>query len=186
MEFNYENIKKVYYENIFDITNLEENIHLVIYSVLAFFIPFMLGHPQFLVGSIVNCALILGATYLKGHKLLPVILLPSLGVLTAGLIFGPYTIFLVYMIPFIWISNAIFAYGYKWMQFKTEKYYLSLPISAITKTIFLFITALILVNLKVLPAIFMTTMGLFQLYTALIGGVAALAVIETRKRIVKG
>ena len=72
------------------------------------------------------------------------------------------------------------------MQFKTEKYYLSLPISAITKTIFLFITALILVNLKVLPAIFMTTMGLFQLYTALIGGVAALAVIETRKRIVKG
>lgn len=181
---NYEYIKKTYYENIFDITNLEENIHMIFYSLLAFFIPFTIGHPQLLVGAVVNCALILGATYLKGHKLLPVILLPSIGVLTAGLIFGPFTVFLIYMIPFIWLGNALFAYGYRFMQKKTSKYYFSIPVSAIVKTIFLFGTALILVNLKVLPAIFLTTMGLFQLYTALLGGVAALGIIKAREKIV--
>jgi len=181
----YEFIKKTYYENIFNITNLEEDIHMIFYSILAFFIPFLLGHPQLLVGSIVNCALILGATYLKGHKILPMILLPSIGVLTAGMIFGSYTIFLVYMIPFIWIGNAVFAFGHKYLYFRTRRYYLSMPISAALKTIFLFVAAYVSVSMKILPAIFLATMGLFQLYTALIGCAAAFAIIQSRERLVK-
>jgi hypothetical protein len=184
MEFNYENIKKTYYENIFNISSIEENIHMMFYSVLAFFIPFILGHPQILVGSIVNCALILGATYLKGHKLLPVILLPSLGVMTVGLMFGTYTLFLLYLVPFIWAGNAIFSYGYRFLHFKTKKYYLSIPISAALKTGFLFVSALILVSLNVIPPVFLAAMGIFQLYTSLIGGAAALAIIKTREKIV--
>jgi len=176
---------KFYDTSLFVVSNLEENIHLILYSALAFFIPFLLGHPQLLVGSIVNCALILGATYLKGHKLLPVILLPSLGVLTAGVIFGSYTIFLLYLVPFIWIGNAIFAYGYKWMQFVTKKYYLAVPASAAIKTLFLFGAASLLIFLHVIPAVFMATMGLFQLYTALIGGAVAAGIILAKERFVE-
>jgi len=182
MENYFEYIKKTYYENLFDITNLEENIHVIFYSVLAFFLPFVLGHPQILVGIIVNTYLILGATYLKGYKLLPVILLPSIGVLTAGVLFGSYTVFLVYMIPFIWIGNAIFAYGHRLLHFRTKKYYLSMPVSAILKTAFLFGSAYALVGLHIIPATFLTTMGLFQLYTALIGGVAAYGIILARAK----
>src|SRR3989338_293273 len=119
MEFGY--VKKMYFERIYDVSLLEENLQTVLLAALCFFIPFALSHPQLLVGSIVNASLILGATYLKGHKLLPVILLQSIGVLTAGVIFGSFTVFLIYMIPFIWIANAIYAYGYKFLALKRQK-----------------------------------------------------------------
>ena len=185
VENNYEFIKKTYYENIFNVTNLEENMHFIIYSVIAFFTPFLLGHPQLLVGTIVNASLILGATYLRGYKLLPIILLPSLGVLSAGLIFGPYTMFLVYMIPFIWLSNALFAYSYKYLHFLKKNYFLSIGVPAVLKTLFLFSFASLFVSLNILPTIFLTSMGLFQLYSAILGGVLAFGIIKVREKIVK-
>ncbi|MBN2142263.1 hypothetical protein JW711_02945 [Candidatus Woesearchaeota archaeon] len=182
----YENAKKAYYSNIFEVARLEENVHLLAYSLIAFFTPFLLGHPQLLVGSIVNGSLILGATYLKGHKMLPIIMLPSLGVLAKGMVFGPYTILLMYMIPFIWVSNAIIAYVYRGMRHRKINYAASVVSGAVIKTAFLFSCAYIFVSLGVLPALFLTTMGLFQLYTALIGGAGAYAVIKVRELALKG
>lgn len=179
----YETVKKSYYENIFQITNLEENIHLIAYGLLAFFVPFMLGHPQLLVGTIVNASLILGATYLRGHKLIPVIVLPSIGVLAAGAIFGPFTMFLIYVVPFIWVGNAIFAYSYRYMKLDKKNFALTLSVSAFLKTAFLFSSAFVLVTLGILPAIFLTTMGLLQVYTALLGGAVAYGVIKARNLI---
>ena len=97
----------------YHIKNIQENAELVVYSMVCFFVPFLLGHPQLLVGTVVNASLILAALNLKSYKLLPIIMIPSLGVLTKGLIFGPFTIFLVYMIPFIWIGNTILVYCFK-------------------------------------------------------------------------
>ena len=176
----FEYVKKLYYRNIFEINALEENIQMIFCSALAFFVPFMLKHPQMLVGTIVNASLILGATYLKGYKLLPVIMLPSLGVLAAGLIFGPFTIFLIYMIPFIWIGNAIFAYSYKALYLKLKSHYLSIPLSALMKSLFLFSAALMLVSVGLLPSLFLSVMGVFQLYTAVLGGTAAWGIIKLR------
>jgi hypothetical protein len=187
----YNTIKKTYYESLFDTTALEENLQMIAYSLVAFFVPFLIGHPQLVVGIAVNAALILGATYLKGYKLLPVILLPSLGVLARGMIFGPFTMYLIYMIPFIWLGNAVFAYGFKYlMQRKLEKKNqvanVIMPIlPATVKTVFLFTSALILVKLSILPTIFLITMGVLQLVTALAGGTIAVGIIKTKEAILK-
>lgn len=179
----YEYIKKVYDESLFNVSIIEENIQMIFYSLLAFFLPFTLGHPQWLVGIIVNAYLILAATYLKGYKLLPVILLPSIGVMTAGLIFGSYTVFLLYLIPFIWIGNAIYAYSYKHLQFvKMNKLFSIIGASGV-KTTFLFLSALLLVTLGIIPALFLTAMGVLQLVTALAGGILAVGIIKAREKI---
>lgn len=178
-----EYINKLYRESLFNVSVVEENIHAIFYSLLAFFIPFIIGHPQYVVGIIVNASLILGATYLKGYKLLPVILLPSLGVLTAGLIFGNYTIFLVYLIPFIWVGNSLYSYSYKHLQNSGMNKLFSIISSSGLKAIFLFLSALLLVTLGIIPSIFLTAMGVLQLVTALIGGVVAIGIIKTREKL---
>lgn len=177
-----EYLNKIYNESLFDVSVIEENMQMIFYSVLAFFLPYFLGHPQWLVGIIVNAYLILGATYLKGYKLLPVIVLPSIGVLTAGLIFGSYTVFLLYLIPFIWIGNALYAYSYKHLQFVKMNKIFSVISASVLKSTFLFLSALLLVSLEVIPVMFLTAMGVLQLVTALAGGVIAVGIISGRER----
>ena len=157
---------------------IRENLEMILYTSVCFFIPFFMGHPQWLVGIIVNTSLVLAGMNLKNYKALLVIIAPSLGVLSKGIIFGPLTIFLVYMIPFIWISNAILVYAFKYI--KTNKF-LTLGIGAAMKTAFLFSAAFVMVKLSVLPSIFLTTMGLMQFYTAGVGGILALGIQKIKK-----
>ena len=97
------------YINIQKISNLQkynwglryETFEVVLYSIVGFFLPFMLQHPQWLIGTLVNAMLISGAMTLRGYKLIPIIVLPSLGVLSAGLLFGSFTVFLIYLVPFL-------------------------------------------------------------------------------------
>jgi hypothetical protein len=184
MEYSY--VKKLYYESIYNVKNIEENIQTVILSAIGFFLPLILGHPQILVGIIVNAMLIVGATYLKGHKILPLILLPSLGVLTAGMIFGAYTIFLLYMLPFIWLGNALYVYAYKHFNVKShglKNNALGIGIASLLKAGLLFGATFILVQLAIVPTVFLTAMGLLQLTTALIGGVVAVGILRGREAI---
>ncbi len=163
---------------------LQENIELVIYSVVCFFVPFLMGHPQWLVGTIVNSSLVLAGLNLRNYRILPVIILPSLGVLSRGLIFGPFTIFLVYMIPFIWIGNIILVWAFKYFNLgKKVNKWLTLGIGAAMKTAFLFATAFVLVKLGVLPVVFLTAMGLLQFYTVIAGGILALGVHKVKAKI---
>ena len=168
----------------YHIKNIQENAELVVYSMVCFFIPFLLGHPQLLVGIVVNASLILAALNLKSFKLLPIIMIPSIGVLTKGLIFGPFTIFLVYMIPFIWIGNAILVYCFKKLNLGLGlNSWFVLFIGSVSKAGFLFGVAYLLVKLSILPAVFLGAMGLLQVYTALLGGVLAFSVQGIKKRV---
>jgi len=163
---------------------IQENIEMVFYCLVCFFVPFLLGHPQFLVGIVVNACLILASLNLRGYKLLPVIIFPSLGVLSRGMIFGPFTIFLIYMIPFIWIGNALMVYAFKsFSVHKKINKWVSLVGSVVIKAVFLFGAAFALVNLGVLPKLFLTAMGVFQFYTAILGGVVALSVQGIKKKL---
>jgi hypothetical protein len=167
----------------YNIGLIQENIELLVYSALAFLIPFTLGHPQLVVGILVNAAIVLASLNLKNYKLLPVIILPSIAVLSRGLIFGPFTMFLIYMIPFIWIGNFILLYAFRELKLKRKmNSIVTLIIGAVAKTAFLFGVAFLLVNLNVIPALFLTTMGLLQLYTALAGGALALGIHEAKKK----
>jgi hypothetical protein len=183
MEFEY--IKKLYYNNLYNIKDIEENIYLVLLSCIGFFLPFVLGHPQLLVGIMVNAMLIIGATYLKGHKLLPIILLPSLGVLAAGAIFGTYTVYLLYLVPFIWLGNAVYVYVYKHLNFKEKNLknnFIGIGAASVVKEGLLFGVTFLLVKLAIVPSLFLTAMGILQLVTALLGGVLAIGILKTREK----
>ncbi len=165
----------------YEFSRAELFFHLAAYSLISFFVPFLIGHPQWVVGIIVNSVLILTALNLKKYSLLPVIILPSIGVLSRGLIFGPYTPFLIYFIPFIWIGNAIILFLFKWLNVnKRINYFITLLISAAAKTGFLFATAFILYKLALVPAVFLTAMGALQFLTALGGGVVAWGAVKFR------
>ena len=179
----------MYISRLFDLTLFETKykqqvIELVAYSFIVFFVPFFIGHPQLLVGTIVNATLILSSLYLKRNFLLPIIFMPSIAVLSRGLIFGPFTIFLFYFIPFIWIGNFILTLFFKGLYLKNKtNYFVTLLSGSFAKALFLFMIALLLFKLNLIPEIFLKTMGILQFTTAILGGMAAFAIIKSREKI---
>jgi hypothetical protein len=170
----------------YDLSSMNANVELIIYSALAFFVPLAIGHPQFVVGVLVNCAIVLSALNLKEYKLLPVIILPSLAVLSRGIIFGPFTMYLVYMIPFIWAGNFILLFAFKELKLRRKlKGIYTLAIGAISKSAVLFLSAFILVKSGILPSPFLVSMGIIQFYTAIAGGALALGIHEMKKKYFK-
>jgi len=148
-----------------------EVIEVISYSLIAFALPFILGHPQWLVGTIVNAFLMRCAISFRLKSALPVIIFPSLGVLCAGLLFGGYTSLLLFFIPVIWIGNLGYGLGYKYfLQNKKISRWCCPTIAAFFKAGILFSYALLMVFGFGFPAMFLTTMGIIQLITALSGG----------------
>lgn len=144
----------------------------IVLSLLSFFIPFSLGHPQVVVGTLVNAAILTASLYLPVNLSLPIILLPSIAVLSRGLIFGPFTKFLVIFLPAIWFGNwLLYLFFRKTYLEKNWPYFISLLVSAGIKTLFLLSFTLTLFNLKVVPPLFLKTMGWFQFITAVGGGI---------------
>jgi len=168
-------VKEYNYSNTF------QNIEMVVLSLAAFFIPLFLGHQQIIVGSVVNAFLIAGALHLKGWKTLPIIIMPSLGAVAAGLLFGPLNKFILLMVPFIWIGNALLVISIK--RFKLN-YWFKLGLGSIIKAGFLFTAAFILYTLGALPVIFLTAMGILQVATALVGGILAFTYEKTAQKLV--
>lgn len=170
----------------YNYSNLFENIEMISYSFLSFLVPLFIGHPQLAVGIIVNTFLITAALNLRGYKLLPIILLPSLGVLSRGIIFGPYSIYLLYFIPFIWIGNSLMVFAFKYFKLqKKYNYYVTLGIGTAMKSGFLFLSAVVLYQLGIVPVVFLTAMGALQAVTALGGGVAAHGLHYSKKYVTK-
>jgi len=140
----------------------------IVFLIPLFFIPFLLGGPQLLIGSIINLLLIFVALKYKNYyAIIPMMMLPSIATSLRGFVFGPFTIFLVYMIPAIWLGNFVLIYTIQ--HIKTQR--LSILVGGFLKTICLFVVAYILVTLWILPTIFLKTMGMFQLITVMIAGV---------------
>lgn len=177
-----------FYYKILDLNDYElkdffYSIEFVLYSFVSFFIPFFLGHPQILIGSIVNCFLVLAAFNLKTRQALPIVLLPSLGVIFAGLIFGNLTNQLIFFIPFIWIGNFLYVFLIKYLSFfKLKNKILAILFASFFKSLFLFLVALALLFFNFVGEQFLFLMGPMQLLTALIGGFAAFFIQEVKKR----
>lgn len=146
----------------------------IVFYLFAFLIPFAISGPQLLVGSVVNTFLFITAAKLDKKSILLVAILPSLGAFSHGVIFGPLTFFLFYFLPFIWIGNLLLIYVFK--QYK------NILLAAGVKTAFLFLTANIYHSFQIVPKLFVTSMGLFQFVTALIGGVLALVLFKINER----
>ena len=177
-------LDKVSYE-----TKKVEQISLMIaYSTIAFFMPFVLSHSsqQLIVGSIVNMMIIFSAFHLKKFEALPLMVMPTIGVIAAAQLFGTFTIKLLYLMPFIWVGNFIlFACVKKLFVQQKMNFALALPISVMLKTALLFSVAFVFVKLGFLPVIFLTAMGIVQIITGLIGGTIAYSLMKGRSFIVK-
>ncbi|MCX6732055.1 MAG: hypothetical protein NTV98_00770 [Candidatus Roizmanbacteria bacterium] len=139
----------------------------------SFLIPFLISGPQLLTGTIVNALLFLFALKVKSKSALPIVILPSIGALLNGILFGRFTVFLLYFLPFIWVGNYVLVQTFSSLTKKN-----SLMVSVIGSSLFkcgiLFATAYTLTLTKIVPMIFLQSMGLFQLATALVGGMVAL------------
>lgn len=152
--------------------------------VVAFAIPFFISGPQLLTGSLVNCFLFLTSIYSSKKSQIAVIILPSIGALLNGLLFGKFTPFLAYFLPFIWIGNFILVKSFtRFVRHSGEgrnpdwiPTFVGMTLATLLKSSFLFIFAFVFFKLQIVPQIFLTAMGIFQLITAVIGGVLFLGI----------
>ncbi len=185
MEMKYFYTSGSFFKQEYTLSLAQEYAEMILYALVAFSLPFILGHEQLLVGSVVNCALVLAALNLRGARLLPVILLPSIGALLAGMIFGPLSAYLVYMLPFIWLGNSILIFAVKELVLSRGKNRLAaLVAGASAKTALLSASAFALFLFGLVPVQFIAAFGILQLATALCGGTAAIGVQEAKRRLV--
>ncbi|MDH7475873.1 MAG: hypothetical protein QHH09_00175 [Microgenomates group bacterium] len=143
---------------------------------LGFFIPFFIGHPQWLTGTAVNCLLFLAAQRISFKKVIPLTILPSLAAVLNGILFGPATVFLYYFLPFIWLGNLILVWVFR--KIKDKSYFLAVFLSSAAKFFLLFSSANLYFSMRVVPKIFLTAMGSFQILTSLAGGALSYLIVK--------
>ncbi len=153
---------------------------IVLFSIVCFSMPFVLVHPQWLIGIIVNAVLFRIAITQKDWKhILPIVILPSLGAISSGLIFGEPILILFIFAPLIWLGNLSYILLNKiFILKKNLNSIISLISSSIVKFSILFLGALIAVYLFEFPSILLSAMGLIQVLTAVFGGILAISYQE--------
>jgi len=149
---------------------LASRLNLTIY-LAAFFIPLLFTHPQIITGTIVNALIFTAAGKMSKKIAWPVLVLPSLGAVSRGLLFGPLTFFLVYFLPFIWLGN--YAEFVLFQLTPNQPYAVRIWLAAAAKYLLLLGAANVYFQLQIVPRGFITSMGLTQLITAVLGGLVA-------------
>lgn len=145
-------------------------------------------NSQIIVGSIVNAALIIAAINIKGwQKIIGIITMPSISTILSGYIFKTASVYMVYMIPAIWLGNFVLIYAYKFIMLdKKQNYFLAGLIGIIAKVLIIFCSFGILNLFGIFPAKLVTNlqkaMGLTQLITASIGMIISFFIYKAEKR----
>ncbi len=143
-------------------------------------------NSQYVVGTIVNLALVIAAINVKGFKQIAgLITLPSISAIGSGLIFKSASIFTVYMIPAIWIGNFTFVYLYKklWMQ-KKINYILTAIVAILVKAAIIYLFFRVLALIINIPTPMFTalnlSMGMNQLITATIASIIGFGISKIK------
>ncbi len=143
----------------------------ILLPVLAFTIPLVFSGPQWITGTIINSLLFIASEKLTSKKLYPVLILPSLGAVAHGVLFGPQTVYLYYFLPFIWLGNYLLVKVFS--KTKGQNYLFRISLSAVTKYLLLQVMAKIYFKNAIVPKMFVYSMGYIQLFTAFFGGILA-------------
>jgi len=159
------------------IVSISRTIHFsqILVPVAIFTIPFCLAGPQILVGTLVNALLFYSARKSDQKFLFAICAMPSLAALAHGVLFAKFTPLLLYFLPFIWLGNIVLI---KTFQSVNGVLPVKVVISAIFKTLILYLSALIFFKLQIIPQLFVTSMGIVQLVTALFGGTLAFSILK--------
>ena len=144
-------------------------------------------NSQLIVGSIVNTALIMSAINLKGwKKILGVVTMPSISTMLSGYVFKSASVYMVYMIPAIWVGNFALVYAYKLIMLSKEKHYFLAGIAGIVVKVLVITGGFMLLRaFNIFPAKLVTTlqtaMTTTQLITATIGSIIAFGIYKLEK-----
>ena len=189
-------------QTVKDFSKLSEVIQTVVIAILAFVVPTFLaqliniifgadstiaGKSQLIVGSIVNTLLVLSALNLKGwSKIIPVVTMPSLSTIFSGYVFKSASVFMVWMIPAIWIGNFALIFAFKYIMLAKQKnYFVATVLGIVCKVAIIFGFFIVLKSFNVFPeklvANLQKAMSLVQLITATIGCLIAFVIYKIEK-----
>jgi len=147
------------------------------------------NYNQYLIGPLVNAALIYsGLRFKKVYNVIGVILMPSICVAVLGLI-GINAIFMIYMIPFIWLGNMAIVFSFRLMfrknKNKTVRYVITAILGVGLKVSIIFCAFLVLRSFGVFPGPvaerLYTMMGVVQFITATCGAVIAFGAVRLHR-----
>ena len=193
-------------QTVRDFSKSSEIVQTIIIALLALLVPTFLGrlitivfgaesviasNSQLIVGSIVNTILVISALNLKGWtKIIPIVTMPSISTILSGYVFKSASVFMVYMIPAIWVGNFALVFAFKYIMLANKKnYLLSSIIGVIAKVAIIFGFFIVLKTFNVFPEKIVTNlqkaMGITQLITASIGCLIAFIFykVENKKEI---
>ena len=190
-------------KTMYDFSKKADLIQAIIIGLIAFLVPTFLAqlinaifgaqsivatNSQIIVGSIVNSALIFCAINVKGwKKIIGVVTMPSISTILSGYVFKSASVYMVYMIPAIWIGNFVLIYAYKLIMLeKNKNYFLAGVVGIIAKVLVIFGCFEILNLFNIFPdklvANLQKAMGLTQLITASIGMLIIFIVYQIEKK----
>lgn len=197
--------EKTFNLNYINLTKKMEIVEIFLITIGAFLTPFIIPqllqliagresfiatNSQYVVGTIVNIALILTGINIKGNKkIIGIITLPSISAICSGFIFKTASIYTVYMIPAIWFGNFALIYLYRKIFVEKQKNYILASIVAIiakVAIIFLGFKVFSLVNIipntgKIFEAL-QLSMGINQLITATVAAMVTYGIIYIMKK----
>ena len=190
-------------KRITDFSKATDTIQTILIFLIALLVPTFLGeilnkvfgatsviatNSQLIIGSIVNTALVVTAINLKGwKKIIGVVTMPSISTILGGYVFKSASVYMVYMIPAIWLGNFALVYSYKAILLGKQKNYFLAGIVGIIIKVAIIFTSFIILNLfgifpEKLVSTLQTNMGAVQAITATIGVVIAFVIYELEKR----
>lgn len=186
-------------QTVKDFSKASEVIQTIIIALLAFLVPTFLAktlnvvfgansviasNSQLIVGSIVNTVLVISALNLKGwSKILAIVSMPSISTILSGYVFKSASIFMIYMIPAIWVGNLALILAFKYIMLANKKNYIvSSIVGIICKVAVIFGFFMILKAFNVFPDKVVGTlqkaMSITQLITATIGCIIAYVIYK--------
>ena len=144
-------------------------------------------NSQLIIGTIVNATLVTAAINLKGWaKILGIVTMPSISTILSGYVFGTASVYMVYMIPAIWIGNFALIYSYKFLMLGKNKHYFLAGIVGIIVKVAIIFALFNLINLfgvfpEKLVENLRNAMGMTQLITATLGIIVAFVIYKLEK-----
>lgn len=190
-------------KTIYNFSQKAEIVQTIVIGLIAFLVPTFLAqliniifgkqsviasNSQIIVGSIVNTALIMSAINIKGlKKIIGVVTMPSVSTILSGYVFGTASVYMVYMIPAIWLGNFALIYAYKFIMLDKNKNYFLAGIAGIIAKVLVIFGVFELLNVfsifpQKLVSNLQTAMGLTQLITATIGMLISFAIYQVEKK----
>jgi hypothetical protein len=151
---------------------------------------------QFIVGPIVNCALIFAGVNLRGWgKSLILVSMPSVAAYLGGLILASGSIYALAMIPAIWLGNLAILLSFKFFYANKKWNYALTAVIGIAIKFALIFGGFLLLRMTLsninspMPAPVIDklglAMGVYQIYTAAVGAVLAFGVVNLHKYLTK-